>query len=176
MGRDSLKIALILSLAFNLAVVGAFAYGYARRPAPGVFGPPPGIAPGDSFGGRCSRFASQIGIPRERAVRFSHVMADSSEGMRDLRMSLQKARGELVELIGAPESGEKAIMAMVEEIAAIQGQLEKKLVTRLLGVSSTLEPGERERFMREIRCRCMPLERGVTRGPKGARKESEVGR
>jgi len=176
MGRDSLKIALILSLAFNLAVVGAFAYGYARRPAPGVFGPPPGIAPGDSFGGRCSRFASQIGIPRERAVRFSHVMADSSEGMRDLRMSLQKARGELVELIGAPESGEKAIMAKVEEIAAIQGQLEKKLVTRLLGVSSTLEPGERERFMREIRCRCMPLERGVPRGPKGARKESEVGR
>jgi Spy/CpxP family protein refolding chaperone len=176
MARDSLKIALILSLAFNLAVVGAFAYGYARRPGPGVFGPPPGIVPGDSFGGRCSRFASQIGIPRERAVRFSHVMADSSEGMRDLRMSLQKARGELVELIGAPESDEKAIMAKVDEIAAIQGQLEKKLVTRLLGASSTLEPGERERFMREIRCRCMPLDRGVPRGPKGARNESEVGR
>jgi Spy/CpxP family protein refolding chaperone len=177
MGRDSLKIALILSLAFNLAVVGAFAYGYARRPAQGVFCPPSGgIAPEDSFGGRCSRFARQIGIPRERAVRFSHVMADSSGGMRELRVNLQKARGELVDLMGASQIDEKAIMAKVDEIAAIQGQLEKKLITRLLGVSSTLEPRERERFMREIRFRCMPFDRGVPKGPRGAREEREVER
>lgn len=132
------------------------------------------MAPEDSFGGRCSRFARQIGIPHERAVRFSRLMADSSGGTRELRVSLQKARGELADLMGAPKIDENAIMAKVDEIAAIQGRLEKSLITRLLSVSSALEPGERERFMREIRFRCMPLDRGVPRGPRGARQEREV--
>ena len=176
MSRDSLKIVLILSLAFNVAVAVAFAYGLARGPVPRFCGPPPGAVPGESFGGRCSHFARQIGMPDERAVRFSRLMADSSGGMRDMRENLQKARGELVELIGAPEPDEKRIMEKVDEISAIQGQLEKRLIHRVLGVNSTLKPEERERFMRAMRLRCGPFDRGVPKGPEGPRKESEVGR
>ena len=166
MGRDSLKIALILSLAFNVAVVGAFAYGFARRPVPERFGPSPGGPPGDMLGGRASHFARQIGMPDERAVRFSHIMADSSGGMRDLRVNLQRSRGELIELIGAPKPDEKAIMRKADEISAIQGQLEKRLIARLLGANSMLEPKERERFMHVIRCRCMPFDSSVWKSPR----------
>jgi len=176
MSRDSLKIALVLSLAFNVAVIGAFAYGLARGSSPGRFGPPPpGGGPGDPFGGRCNRLARQIGMPRERALHFSRIMADSAEGMKDLRGDLQKARRELVVLIGAPEPDEDAIMRKVDEISAIQGQLERRLIHRVLGVSSTLRPEERDRLMRMIRINCGGCDVGTPECPAGAGKESEVG-
>jgi Spy/CpxP family protein refolding chaperone len=176
MSRDNLKIALVLSLVFNVAVLGAFAYGLVRGIGSERFGPPPGCGPGDPFGGPGNRLARQIGMPRERALHFSRVMADSTEGMRDLRRNLQKARGELVALIGASEPDEKAIMAKVDEIAAIQGRLERKLIHRVLGASSTLRPEERERFMRMIRIRCGGCDSGVAECPDGAEKEGEVGK
>lgn len=166
MGRDSLKIALILSLAFNVAVVGAVVYGFARRPVPEGFGPSPWGPPGDMLRGRASHFARQIGMPDERAARFSHIMADSSAGMRDLRVSLQRSRGELIELIGASKPDEKAIMLKADEISAIQGKLEKRLIARLLGANSMLEPKERERLMHVIRCRCMPCDTSVLKSPR----------
>ena len=176
MSRDNLKIVLVLSLAFNVAVIGAFAYGLVRGMGSGGFGPPPGGGPGDLFGRRTVRFAKQMGIPHERALRFSRIMADSTEGMRDLRGDLRKARGELGALIGASEPDEKAIMAKVDEISAIQGRLERRLIHRVLGVSSTLRPEERERFMRVIRIRCGGCDSGVPECPVGAGKESEVGK
>jgi hypothetical protein len=176
MSRDNLKIALVLSLVFNVAVLGAFAYGLVRGIGSERFGPTPGCGPGDPFGGPCNRLARQIGMPRDRALRFSRIMADSTEGMRDLRKDLQKARGELVALIGASEPDEKAIMAKVDEISAIQGRLERRLIHRVLGVSSTLGPEERERFMRVIRIRCGGCDSGVPECPEGAEKEGEVGK
>ncbi len=175
MSRDNLKIALVLSLVFNVAVLGAFAYGLVRGIGSERFGPPAGDGPGDPFGRRTVRFARQMGIPHERALHFSRLMADSTEGMRDLRKDLQQARGELVTLIGASEPDEKAIMAKVDEISAIQGQLERKLIHRVLGASSTLRPEERERFMRMIRIRCGGCDSGVPECPEGAEKEREVG-
>jgi Spy/CpxP family protein refolding chaperone len=176
MSRDKLKIALVLSLAFNMAVIGAFVYGLVGGIGPGSFGPSPKGGPEGPFGGPGNRLARQIGMPRERALHFSRIMADSTEGMKDLRGRLQKARGELVALIGAKEPNEQAIMAKVDEISAIQGQLERKLIHRVLGASSTLRPEERERFMRVIRMRCGGCESGVPECPVGAGKESEVDR
>jgi len=176
MSRDGLKIALVLSLAFNVAVIGAFVYGIAGGPMPGRFGRSIMHGPGDPFSGRGVRLARQIGVPHERALHFSRTMADSSEGMRDLRESLQRKRRELVELIGASEPDEAAIMAKVDEISALQGQLERKLIHRVLGASSTLNPKERERFMLMIRTRCGGCDIGVTECPEGAGKESEVGK
>lgn len=176
MSRDNLKIALVLSLVFNVAVLGAFAYGLIRGIGSDRFGQPPGCGPGDPFGRHTARFARQMGIPRERAMHFSRLMADSTEGMRDLRTDLQQARGELVALIGASEPDEKAIMAKVDEISVLQGQLERKLIHRVLGASSTLRPRERERLMRVIRVRCGGCDSGVPECPEGAGKESEVGK
>jgi Spy/CpxP family protein refolding chaperone len=175
MSRDGLKIALIVSLAFNMAVVGALAYGFARRTASDRFCPPPGRGvPPDSFGGGCGRFAREIGVPRERAARFSHMMADTSGGTQETRGRLQRARGELIELMSVSKPDEKSIMAKVDEISALQGELEKRLIQRLLGASSTLDAKERERFMRAIRFRCMPRESGLPCGPGGPGEESEV--
>jgi len=180
MSGSSLKVALVLSLAFNAAVIGAVAYGFARRPVPGE-GPWP--APGsEALGGRCTHLCKGIGVPRERVVLFSHAMAKSSGEMRETRLRLQKARGELIDLLRAAQPDEKAVMAKVDEISSLQGELEKGLVGRLLKASNVLLPEEREKLMHLIRCRCLPCGKFDRQGPgapgpaaEGVPQQQEVG-
>ena len=180
MSSNSLKVALVLSLAFNVAVIGTVVYGFARGSTPGEGQLP---APGaEALGGRCMHLCKGIGVPQERVVRFSHTMASSSGEMRETRLRLQRTRAELIELLRAPQPDEKAIMAKVEEISALQGDLEKGLVRRLLKASSVLSPEERGRLMRLIGNRCMPcgkLDRQGLGAPgpaaEGVPQQQEVG-
>jgi Spy/CpxP family protein refolding chaperone len=176
MGRDRLKIALVVSLAFNLAVISAFVYGFARKGAPDDFSRPRAGAGPNASAGECCRFARQMGLPRARAARFSQLMTARSKEMVELRGRLQRARRELVELIDVQPPDEQRIRAKVDEISAIQGEIEKRLVTRLLSVNRILQPEERQRFMHLIRGRCMPCPNEVPNAPERARQESEVGR
>ena len=166
MSENSLKVALILSLAFNVAVVGAVVYGFARRPGPG--GGPLRGRDTETVGGRYAHLCRGIGVPQERMTRFSRVMWRSSEEMSGTRMRLETARGELMELLRAPEPDSAAVMAKVDEISALQGELEKKLVGRLLKASEVLQPEERGRLMRLIGRRCAQFPAIDRQGP-GAR-------
>jgi len=172
MSGSSLKFALVLSLAFNLAVIGAVAYGFARRPAPG--GPRVPVEGAELAGGRCAHLCRAIGVPPERRVLFTRAMAASSEGMTQSRLRLVEARKQLADLLRAPEPDEGAIMAKVDEISALQGELEKALVQRLLKASSVLSPEERERLMQFVGHRGIPLRGAGGRGPRGWEPGPEV--
>jgi Spy/CpxP family protein refolding chaperone len=100
-------------------------------------------------------------------VLFTRAMATSSEGMSQTRLRLVEARGQLADLLRAPEPDERAIMAKVDEISALQGDLEKALVQRLLKASSVLSPEERAKLMQFIGCRGIPCGRAGERGPRG---------
>jgi hypothetical protein len=165
MSGSSLKVALVLSLAFNAAVMGAVVYGFARRPAPGA--PREPVAGAELARGRCARLCKAMGVPPDRMVHFSREMAVSSEGMSEMRLRLIEARGQLADLLRAPEPDERAIMAKVDEISALQGDLEKALVQRLLKASSVLLPEERAKLMQFIGCRGIPCGRAGERGPRG---------
>jgi Spy/CpxP family protein refolding chaperone len=163
MRGNSLKIALVLSLAFNAAVMGAVVYGFARKPAPG---PWRGRAEGgDLAAGRCSMLCRQMGIAPERRLLFTRAMADCSEGMSETRRQLVGARRQLADLLRAPEPDKMAIMAKVDTISVLQGQLEKSLIERLLKASSVLTPEERARLMRFVGYRGVPRGRAGERGP-----------
>ena len=170
MKRDVLKIALVVSLVFNAAVIGAFAYGFARRPAPPEDCPAP-----EQFASHGGRIARHIGVPRERTMRFVRVMADSSRETAGIRSALRSARGELIVLIEAGEPDESAIMAKVDEVSRLQGDLEKRVVARLLDARTVLTHEERARFMHLIRHRCISEDSaGRFTQPVGGRKERGV--
>ncbi len=174
MKRDALKIALVASLVFNAAVIGAFAYGLARRPARPEFRPMPLESASDRPVSHGQRLARHIGVSRERTMRFVRVMEDSSGEVAEIRGSLRRARGELIALIEVPGPDERAIMAKVEEISRLQGDLEKRVVVKLLEARTVLTTEERMRFMRLIRHRCMPCDTAVRFVPAGEHRESEV--
>ena len=174
MKRDILKIALVSSLVFNAAVIGAFAYGLMRRPAVPEFCPEalvPHQRPPEWHG---TRLARRIGVPHERTPRFIGVMSDTSRETAAVRGALRRSRDELMALIEAGDPDEAAIMAKVDEISRLQGDYEKRVVARLLDAGSVLTSEERARFMRLIRHRCMSRDTVTCFTPAGQQEEREV--
>jgi uncharacterized membrane protein len=163
MSGNNLKVALVLSLVFNVAVIGAVVYGFAgggRRGERRVH--PAGT---EALGRRCTRLCRGLGVSEKRGALFSRAMAKSSDEMRETRLRLEDARAELIDLIRAPQPDEKTIMAKVDEISSLQGELEKKLIQRLLSASCMLSPEERERLMHHVGRRYLPLDRVNRNGP-----------
>ncbi len=163
MSANSLKTALVLSLAFNAAVAGAVIYGFAHRPDPGE--PRRPLPNADFARARCSRLCESVGVPADRVALFTHAMASSSQDMSETRARLFEARRELGELLRAAEPDERAIMAKVDEISGIQGELEKALVARLLRASSVLTPEERAKLMQIVGPEGFPRGGAGRRGP-----------
>lgn len=175
MKRDWLVAALVVSLVFNAAVIGAFAYGWVKRPAvrPELC-PLPAEVPAEKRMLHGQRLARIIGVPRERSIRFAAVVADSSAETRAIRLEIHRSRGELIALVESPAPDSAAIMAKVDELSRLQGDLEKRVVGRLLYAGSFLTQEERGRFMRLIRHRCLPCEvspRPAPAGPPGERED-----
>jgi Spy/CpxP family protein refolding chaperone len=156
MNRGKLRAALIISLVFNVAVLGAFAFGwvrYQRSPASRRLSPERSE---HRFDKRIDRLGKDIGLSEDKIQRVEAIMTESREKMDELKTALREKRTELADLLHADEPDEATIMAKVDEISALQGELERMLVQRLLHVRSVLDKDERERFMELIRRRMAP--------------------
>lgn len=151
-----LRGALIVSLAFNLAVVATVAAGWAVRG-----GPPEQAASGSAGSGapiddHARELSRCIGLTGKSAKCFENAMTASSAEAREAKIQLERHRERLFHLMEARQPDEERIMSEVDEIAALQGELEKLLVRRLLDSRSVLSPDEDERLMYLIRCSMRP--------------------
>ena len=135
------KALLVLSLVFNVAVLVTVIYYWTAT-----------TRSGDryhrrshretSIRHRCRSLANRIDLPPEKAERFEGIMTASEEETRAVRERLRAARGELLGLMWESEPREEAIFEKVDEIVALQGELERILVRRLLETRSILDPDE----------------------------------
>ncbi len=151
MNKRTLKAMLVVSLAFNLAVVATVAVGFAVRDSgTSVSG---GEIPIDDHGKHLSKC---IGLSGKKAKCFEDVMAGTSEEASEIKAELEKERDKLFHLLQKIEPDEQAIMAKVESISVLQGQLEKLLVKRLVDARAVLEPEEDARLLYLIRCSMRP--------------------
>lgn len=143
------KALLILSLVFNVAVVATLAFYWTaesrdrdyrvRRPVRET-----------TIGHRCRRLASRLDLPPEKARRFEEMMTTSEEETKEMREQLHGARRELFDLIWEGEPREEAILAKVDQVIALQGELERILVRRLLETRTILDPDEAMRLYRHM--------------------------
>lgn len=151
-----LKAALIVSLAFNLAVAATVAAGWASRgeaPARTAGAGDGARMPIDDHGRHLSRC---IGLSARSAKCFEDAMTASSAEAKKVKADLELHRERFLRLIESDRPDEERIMKEVEAIALRQGELEKLLVKRLLDSRSVLEPDEDERLMYLIRCSMRP--------------------
>ena len=159
MKNKRLAIFLIISLAFNMAVLGVFLAHWLREDSGGESYCDPQ---------QCRTFARRFGLNPPTAERFSTEMSRFRKDERKLRAGISESRMELMELLHSPEPDSGMIDRKVEEISELQGELEKIMVRRLLRVNSVLSDSEKVRFHRILRrrmCRDRPphppvLERG----------------
>ncbi len=150
MSKRTLKAILVVSLAFNLAVVATVAVGYAIREVDVADG---GKIPIDDHGKHLSKC---IGLSGKQAKCFEDVMAGTNKEADEIKVELEKERDDLFYLLQVLEPDEQAIMTKVESIAAHQGVLEKLLVQRLLDSRKVLLPDKDAKLLYLIRCSMRP--------------------
>ena len=155
MSKRSLKAILVVSLAFNLAVVATVAVGLASRDGNRGSSALQKDAdiPVDDHGRHLSEC---LGLSGEQARCFEQVMTEKSDEAGKVKLELEKERKDLFQLLLEKEPDELAIMARVDSIAALQGDLEKLLVKRLIDSRMVLSPEEDERLLYFIRCSMSP--------------------
>ena len=153
MSKRTLKAILVVSIAFNHAVIATVAVGYAIRES--------GTA-GQAAGGKIAiddhgkALSKCIGLSGKQAKCFEDVMGGTSEEARGIKTELESERDDLFHLLQEKEPDDQAIMAKVESISVLQGRLEKLLVQRLLDSRKVLTPEEDEKLLNLIRCSMRP--------------------
>ncbi len=138
---------LILSLIFNVAVLATITYHWTsttgtdrrriRRPDRET-----------TIGNRCRRLANRLDLDPEKARRFEEIMTASEEETKEVRKQLHEARRGLFELMWESEPREEEILEKVDQVVALQGELERILVRRLLEARTILDPDEAMRLHR----------------------------
>jgi len=144
MKKNKLLVFLIISLAFNLAVLGVFAFHrFSGESSESISEDPAHCDPH-----LCRRFARDFGLPHASAERFATEMGRYREEEKGLRRRIGNSRMQLMSLFNDKKPDSVAIEEKVEEIAGLQEELEKIMIRRLLRVNSVLSDSERVRFNR----------------------------
>ncbi|MDZ7861041.1 MAG: hypothetical protein U5O15_10340 [Candidatus Krumholzibacteriota bacterium] len=145
MNRNKLSILVIISLAFNVAVLAVFGY-FILRPDSGDAVSVLNRSPECPGPRTCRHFARRFGLHPEKADSFVVEMSKFTGEERKIEDRIAKARIELIELLQGSQPDEEELMLKVDEISSLQNGLEKILVRRLLRVNSLLSKSEKERF------------------------------
>ena len=107
------RMILIVSLVFNIAVMGSLVYGLTRHQrADGEREYPDERIPG---GGRGKHLGRRMGLAPEKLVRVERIFDASREETTGLRERLGTERGRLVELLHADHPDQDAIMGTIDE-------------------------------------------------------------
>jgi len=147
MNSSKLKVALIISLIFNLTVVAALVVGWYRKPHRDIRGRIHREAGDEAWRGRTRRLARHLQLSDEKAERLDSIGGVHSEEVTEIRTRLREARRELFTLFEQEEASDEEILQKVNEISELQSELEVQLVKKLIAIRSILSPEERERFL-----------------------------
>lgn len=164
MSSAKLKAALIVSLAFNAAVLGTAAARWGSRPDAAESRKPARRDFEQSCVERSRHLAKGIGLCDSKTVFIEREMLKACSAETGIRERIERERDELFDLFRAERPDSQAIMNKVDSISSLQGDLEKSIVRKLMRSHSILDPAERERFMSFIGCgpghRCVsPMEK-----------------
>ena len=153
MSKRMLKILLILSLAFNLAVIAALVYAYTSGRRQSLTEYSPSSSNESIVRRRCQRIAKALGLSGDHMALFEKRFMEFSSKREELRKMLMEERDELAEMLSAPESDMASIEKKIDRISQIQAELEKLDVRRLLQLKEVLTPEQKNAFMQMLRCR-----------------------
>jgi len=139
MSKNKLIIFLVVSLAFNMAVLAVFAFHRLGEESEGsVY----------CDHQQCRMFARNFGLHPSRVDRFATEMSRFREDEIRLRGRIREARMDLMGLFQSSSPDSAKIIKQVDQISELQGELEKIMIRRLLRVNSVLSDSERVKFHR----------------------------
>ena len=152
MSSWKLKAALIISLLFNVAVLGTIAvHGryYSERDKKAEI---LNCNSKETCRIQSHHLAKGIGLCDSKTVHVELEMLKSHTFEEKVRKNIDQERNGLLMLFHEDSPDTLEIMKRVERISALQGDLEKAIVRKLIRSHSVLDPEERQRFMVFIGC------------------------
>ena len=150
--NGKMKALLIVSLAFNFAVLAAFTVGWINR-SRARDSMPIHHRPLDQIHHRCRRLADRISLPEEKTEQLDRIMRGEDEEHRLVEQRLHEARRELFEMVWAEEPDRARLTEKAGEIAVLQGDMERLFIERLLEARSILDPEEEKRLYDHMKAR-----------------------
>lgn len=152
MNSWKIKAVLIVSLAFNLAVLGMVvtAWSLHRPDREETVGQ--AASHEEFFRERSRCIAEGIGLCEKKTMALEREMVRSCGEEDKVKLELYEARAELLDLLheARPDSG--AVIRKLESISVLQSELERMLVVKIMRSQAVLDPVEKVRFLKLIGC------------------------
>ena len=147
-----LALALVLSVAVNVGVFGSVGYRLIR-------GNPPAACIEESSGSAIDRLAGEIGLSSEQTRAFADLRNMYEPRIQLLRDGLTEKRTRFVEALKLPEASLEGLLPYVEEIEALQAELQKVVVDQMLKEKALLTGEQQKIFFSMISTRLCPAGR-----------------
>jgi Spy/CpxP family protein refolding chaperone len=130
---------LVFSLAFNAAVLGVCGYHYYRYicAAPSAYCP---LSPGDQH------FYQGLGLSDSQLERMAPLARTFHEKLDKLSLETERKRALLVDLLSREEVDSGKIESLRKDMAGIQDQIQREVITHLLDVREILNSEQKENF------------------------------
>ena len=147
-----LALALVLSVAINIGVFGSVGYRLVR-------GNPSAACIEESSGSVLDRLAEEIGLSSEQTGAFDDLRNSFEPRIQSLRDRLMEKRTRLVEAIKPPDASLAGLLPYVEEIEALQADLQILVVDQMLKEKALLTGEQQKKFFSMISSRLCPAGR-----------------
>jgi len=133
-----LMIALFLSLAVNAGVLATTGYYYYRTPSPTPSAPCP-MSPGDSH------LYESLGLSKVQLSKMEPLAQKFHGRLAELGTSIEGKREFLIDLL-AKDGDSASIESLRMEMAGIQDEIQKEVITHIIETKKILDAKQQQRF------------------------------
>jgi Spy/CpxP family protein refolding chaperone len=142
--KGLVTVALIFSLAVNVAAAGTIAYFWVKKPPP-----PPPISSTDKLEPAPFEIP-KLGLSTEQKRQFREIFGKHRNKIRGIRQEARLKRGELLTELTREDPDMERVKALIQEISSIQAGLEMEMVQRMMEFKKVLSPEQQEKFFRHF--------------------------
>ncbi|MCL6584276.1 MAG: periplasmic heavy metal sensor [bacterium] len=147
MKKYALYLALIFSVAINVAVAATVAYHFWRLSRAENWRPSCDQKPLGRF------MRENLQLEAEDIVRFQSLLAQDREELIALRKQVREQQQALFDLLDKPNINQTQIDQQIEKIATLQAKMQKIVINRIINLKSTLPEEKQQRLLRALRQR-----------------------
>ncbi|MCX5909168.1 MAG: periplasmic heavy metal sensor, partial [Deltaproteobacteria bacterium] len=144
MNKKSLMVILVLSLAINASVLGTMGYHY-YRDASLAKGAPCPLSPAHQH------LYQDLGLSTLQLAQMEPIARNFHERLSDLGAAMKGKNGGLVELLGQKDVDQSQVERLRKEIAGIQDEIQREVITHIIESKKILDSKQQERFFALMR-------------------------
>jgi Spy/CpxP family protein refolding chaperone len=144
MNKKGLMVALVLSLAINVSILGTAGYHYYRNSLWTQSAPCP-LSPTHQH------LYQELGLSTIQLSQMEPLAQKFHERLAELRKAMKGKNTHLVELLGQKDIDSVQVEGLRKEIAGIQDEIQKEVIAHIIESKRIFDPEQQERFLALMR-------------------------